>query len=163
MLAIGLKKCVKPLTRHHENLDGVNNEDIVDMETRVSVVERQEPVDRELGTKIVILPAQHLFTHTRAQLGLEIQDSSETKVTTLPALIVLRVLYATTTTHSVHTGKDILVQVETLLSLGYATSSAHERRIEEIRVTVMEFPSDPRKRPRSHSTECLFLSSSDIT
>jgi hypothetical protein len=40
------EKKSRPLTREHENLNGINDEDVVDMEARVTVVEGEEPVNR---------------------------------------------------------------------------------------------------------------------
>jgi hypothetical protein len=46
MSASKAKKKSRPLTREHENLNGINDEDVVDMEARVTVVEGEEPVNR---------------------------------------------------------------------------------------------------------------------
>jgi hypothetical protein len=73
------------------------------------------------------------------------------------------VLDATTTEESSHTGVNILVQVETLLSLGHTTTSAHEDTVEEIGVTIMELTTDLSQSTSEESTECLFLSGSDVT
>ncbi len=37
------------LTGDHERLDGVDNQDVVDVETGVTIVEREEAIDGELG------------------------------------------------------------------------------------------------------------------
>jgi hypothetical protein len=51
-------------------------------------------------------------------------------------LVVFRVLDSSTSTESHHTGEDIFVKVETLLSLGYTTSSVHVDSVEEIGLIV---------------------------
>ena len=56
------------------------------------VIESQETVNRKLGSHIIIFPTKHLFTHTRTNLGLEIQDCSAPEITSFTALIVLGVL-----------------------------------------------------------------------
>ena len=81
------------------------------METGVAVVERKEPIDGELGAKVVVLPTEHLLTHTRAELRLEVEDGAETEITTLATLVVLGVLDASAAGDGRHTREDILVQV----------------------------------------------------
>lgn len=66
------------LTGQDENLDGKNDHHIVDLESRVTIVEREEPVDGELGTEVIVLSTEHLLTHTGTNLGLEIENSTET-------------------------------------------------------------------------------------
>lgn len=105
------------LTGEHEHLNRVDDQDIVDVETRVSIVEGQEAIDGELRAKVVALPTEHLLTHTGTNLTLEVEDRAEAKITALSTLVVLRVLYTTTTPEGVHTGEDILVEMQTLLSL----------------------------------------------
>ncbi len=83
----------------------------------MTVVEREEAVGRELGTKIVVLSGKHLLTHSVSKLGGEVENGTETQVTSLTTLVVLDVLDATPTTESSHTGIDIFVQVETLCAL----------------------------------------------
>ena len=83
----------------------------------MAVVERQESIDGELTAEVVVLPTEHLFTHARPDLRLEIQDGAKTKITTLPALIVLRVLDPAPAPKGRHTREDILVEMETLLRL----------------------------------------------
>lgn len=63
----------------------------------------------------------------------------------------------------VHTGVDILVQVESFLGLGDSTARVHEDGVEEIRVTVVELAANPRERSRRKSSERLFLSGSNVT
>jgi hypothetical protein len=70
----------------HEELNGEDDEDVVDVETRVTVVEGEEAVHRELGAEVVVLAGEHLLTHTGRDLGREIEDSTETEITTLSAL-----------------------------------------------------------------------------
>ena len=125
------------LTSDHEDLNGVNDQDIVDVETSVRVVEREETIEGQLGSKVVVLSTELLFTHTHSKLGLEVKDGTETKITTLSALVVLDVLDASTTAHGRHTGENILVQVQTLLRLRDASTRAHERRVQKIGVTVV--------------------------
>ena len=64
-------------TGHHEDLDRVNDEDVVHVEARMRVVEREEAVDGELGAEVVVLATEHLLTHTGAKLRLEVQDRTE--------------------------------------------------------------------------------------
>ena len=107
------------------------------MESGVAVVEGKEPIDGELSTKVIILPRKHLFTHTSTNLSLEIQNRSETEVTTLSALVVLGVLDATTAAESVHTRKDIFVEMESLLCLGHTAAGVHVEGVQEIRMAIM--------------------------
>jgi hypothetical protein len=72
-------------------------------------------------------------------------------------------LYATTTEEGIHTGVNIFVEMETLLSLGDTTTSCHEDTVEEIRVTVMEFTTNLSESTSEHGTECLFLSGGNVT
>ncbi len=78
------------------------------METRMSVVEGEEPIEGKLRAKVVILSTQHLLTHTGTDLRLEIQDGPEPKITALTTLVILVVLDTTPATESVHTVLDIL-------------------------------------------------------
>lgn len=147
----------------HEELYGHHDESVVDVETRVSIVEGQEAVQRKLSAEVVVLTGKHLLTHTSTNLGGEVENRTEAKITTLTALVVLAVLYATTTEQSVHTSVDILVQVQTLLSLGNTTTSSHEDTVEEIRVTIMELATNLCQSTSEEGTECLFLSGSHVT
>ena len=151
------------LTRKHEDLDGIDNQNVVDVETGVAVVEREEAVDGELRAEVVVLATEHLLAHTRADLRREVQNSAEAEVTTLATLVVLRVLDASATSEGVHARVDILVQVKTLLRLGDTAARRHEERVEEIRVTVVQLAANPRKRARREGTERLFLSSREVT
>ena len=144
-------------------MDGVDNQDVVDVETGVTIVERQETVDGELRAEVVVLATEHLLTHTRSELGLEVQNRSETEITTLSALVVLGVLDAATAADGRHTGEDILVQMETLLRLRHTATRRHERRVEEIGVTVVQLSADPREDARRERTERLLLSGRDVT
>lgn len=56
------------------------------METRVTVVEREESIHWELSTKVVVLSRQHLLSHTGTDLGLEIEDGAETEISPLTTL-----------------------------------------------------------------------------
>ena len=47
---------MRALTSDHEDLDGINNKDIVNMETRMSVIEREESVDGQLCAKVIVFP-----------------------------------------------------------------------------------------------------------
>jgi len=147
----------------HEELHRQHDEGVVDVETSVSVVERQEAVQRELSAEVVVFTGQHLLTHTSTNLGGEVENGSETQITTLTTLVVFAVLDSATTELSSHTGVNILVQVKTLLSLGDTTTSSHEDTVEEIGVTVMELTTDLSESTSEESTECLFLSGSDVT
>ena len=80
-------------TRHNEALDGQDDQHIVDVETRMAIVECQESVDRKLCVHIVvILLTQHLLAHSCSNLHLEIQNGTKPKVASLTALVVLCVL-----------------------------------------------------------------------
>jgi len=124
---------------NHEHLHGKHNEHVVKMEPRVSIVERQEPIQRQLSTEIIVLARQHLLTHTSTDFGCEVQNGAKTQVTTLTTLEVLAMLDTATPENSGHTGVDILVQVQTLLRLGHTTASCHEGSVQEIRVTIVQF------------------------
>lgn len=112
----------------------MNAHNVVDVETRVTIVEREEAVHGELSAEVVVFATKHLLAHACADLGLEIENRAETEVTAFSTLIVLRVLNASTTTESVHTGVNVFVEVKTLLSLGHTTASVHVDGIEEIRL-----------------------------
>ena len=133
------------------------------METTVTVVEGEEAVHWELCAEIVVLSGNHLFTHTSTDLGLEVENSTETEITTFTTLVVLRVLDSTTSRERRHTTEDIFVQVKSLLCLGDTTSRRHEDSVEDIRVTVVKLTADLRQCSSGHSTECLFFTSCDIT
>lgn len=60
------------------------------MEARVTVVEGEEAVHRELGAEVVVLSREHLLAHAGADLGLEVEDRSEAEVSSLSALSVVR-------------------------------------------------------------------------
>lgn len=72
-------------------------------------------------------------------------------------------LDSTSTTEGVHSGVDILVEMETLLSLGDSSSSVHEDGVKEIGVTVVKLSSDPREGSSREGSERLFLSSGDVS
>jgi hypothetical protein len=76
----------RPRTGDDKDLDGNDNKNVIDVETRVTVVEREEPVHRELGAQVVVLAGEHLFAHARADFGLEVENRAESKVTTLSTL-----------------------------------------------------------------------------
>ena len=99
------------LTRRDEDLDRQDDKHVVDVETGVAVVERQEAIDGQLRAEVVVLATEHLLTHTGADLGLEVQDGAKTEVASLSTLVVLRVLDAPTASEGIHTGVDIFVQV----------------------------------------------------
>ena len=105
------------VTLHNEDLHRQNDQNVVDVETGLSIIERQEPVNRKLRTQITVLLTEHLFTHTHPDLCLEVQNCAKAKITAFTALIVLRVLDATAASEHVHTREDIFVQVQTLLHL----------------------------------------------
>ena len=133
------------------------------MEPRVTVVERQEAIERELTAEIIVLATEHLLSHTGANLGLEVEDSAKAQITPFPTLVVFGMLDPATTPKGVHTGEDILVQVESLLRLGDTAAGVHECAVQEIRVTVMQLASDPREGSGDEGTKSLFLASSDVT
>ena len=147
----------------HQTLNGQHDEQVVDVETRVSVEERQEAIQRKLSAEVVVLAREHLLTHTSSNLGGEVENGTEAQITTLTTLVVLAVLDATTTEESSHTGVNILVQMETLLGLGHTTTGAHEDTVEEIGVTVMELATNLSQGTSEEGTERLFLSGSNVT
>ena len=151
------------LTRDDEDLHRQNDEHVVDMEPRMAIVERQEPIRRQLRPEVIILPTEHLLAHTRADLRLEVQDRPKAQITALPALVVLRVLDTPAPAERVHTGVDVLVEVQALLRLGDTPARGHEERVEEVRVAVVQLPADPRKRARREHTERLLLARGQVT
>ena len=64
------------------------------METRMAIVERQEPVDGQLSAEVVVLATEHLLAHACADLRLEVESRATAEIATLPALVVLSVLDA---------------------------------------------------------------------
>src|SRR6266480_540019 len=80
--------------REHEHLDRKDDEQVVDVETGMGVVERQEPIERKLGAEIIVLARKHLFAHASTDLGCEVENGTETKVTAFTALVVFAVLDA---------------------------------------------------------------------
>jgi len=73
------------------------------------------------------------------------------------------VLDSTSSSERVHSGVDILVEMETLLSFGDSSSSVHEDGVEEIRVTVVKLSSDPGQSSSREGSERLFLSGGDVS
>ncbi len=151
------------LTAHHEDLHRQDDQDVVDMEPRMTVVERQESIDRQLRAHIIVFSTEHLFSHTVSKLGLEVQDGTEPEITAFATLVVLRVFDASATTECVHSSENILVQMQSLLSFRYTTASGHENTRQEIRVTIMQFTTDPCPTTSSECSERLFLASGDVT
>lgn len=154
---------VKIRTGDDKDLDGGDDEDVVDVESRVAVVECEEAVHGQLRAEVVVLSREHLLAHTGSDLGLEVQDRAETHVSSLSALVVLRVLDPTSSTEGGHSGVDVLVQVQTLLGLGDSSSGVHEDGVEEIGVTVVELSSDPRHGPGGERSERLLLTGGDVS
>lgn len=70
----------------HEELDGEDDEDVVDVESRVAVVEGEEAVHGELGAEVVVLAREHLLSHSRPDLRLEVEDGTKSEISTLTAL-----------------------------------------------------------------------------
>lgn len=58
------------------------------MEPGVAVAEREEAVDGQLRAEVVVLAAEHLLAHARADLSLEVQNRAEAEVAPLAALVV---------------------------------------------------------------------------
>ena len=48
----------------HEELNREDDENVVDVETRVTVVEGEESIHRELSTEVVVFTREHLFSHS---------------------------------------------------------------------------------------------------
>ena len=127
------------------------------------IIKRQKPVDRQLRPKIIILPTQQLLPHPRPNLRLEIQNRPKPKISAFPTLVILRMLDPPTTSKGVHARIDILVEMQSLLRLGYTPAGGHVQRVQEIRVSVVQLPANPRHRSRRERTKRLFLPSSQIT
>ena len=70
----------------HEKLDGENDEDVVDVEPRMTVIEGEESIDGKLSTEVVVFSREHLFSHSGPDLGLEIEDSTESEISTFSTL-----------------------------------------------------------------------------
>jgi hypothetical protein len=49
----------------HEELNREDDEDVVDVETGVTVVEGEETIHGELSTEVVVFTREHLFSHSR--------------------------------------------------------------------------------------------------
>ena len=90
-------------------------------------------------------------------------SAKATRKRTRADLVVLGVLDPSSSSERVHTGVDVLVQVESLLGLGHSSSSVHEDGVEEVRVTVVELSSDPRQRSRRQRSERLLLSGGNVS
>ena len=147
----------------HEQLDGQHNEHVVDVEAGMRVVEGEESVQRELGTEVIVLPGQHLLAHTRPDLGRKVEDGAKAEVAALAALVVLAVLDAAAAEYGVHTGVDILVEVEALLRLRHASPRGHEDAVKEVGMSVVELAADLGQRACEQGTERLLLASGDIS
>ena len=153
----------KALTCHDEDLYRQDDEHVIDVEPRVPVVERQEPVDRQLRPKIVVLPTEHLLAHSRADLRLEVENRPKAEIPPFPALIVLRMLDSPTSPKRVHPSINVLVQMQPFLRFRDTAPSRHVQSVQEVWVTVVQLPADPRHGSRRHSTKSLLLAGSEIT
>jgi len=111
-----------------------NTHNVIDVEAWVTIVERQEPIHRQLRAEIVVFPTEHLLSHTGTDLGLEVENRAETEITSLSTLIVLRVLDPTAATECHHTRVDVLVEMQTLLRFRDTSSSVHVNGVQEIRL-----------------------------
>ena len=147
----------------HETLHRQDDEDVVNVEAGVRVVEGQESIERKLRAEIVVFARQELLSHTSTDLCGEVQNGSKPHITSLTTLVVLAVLDTTSTYKRVHAGVNILVQMKSLLSLGNTTTGRHEDTVQEIRMSVMQFTADLGQSTSKKSSECLFLSGSNIT
>jgi hypothetical protein len=132
------------------------------MEARVSVVEDQEAIHRELRVQVVVLATEHLFAHIRPDLRLEVQDRSKSEIATLATLMVLSVLDPATATERVHAGVNILLEMQTLLRLRNSATGIHEKTVQEIGMSVVQLAADSSRRTGREYTECLLLASSQI-
>ncbi len=65
-----------------------DDEHVVDVETRVAVIERQETVNGDLGAEVVVLATEHLLAHTSSDLSLEVEDGAKAKVATFATPVV---------------------------------------------------------------------------
>jgi len=149
--------------RVHEQLNRENDEDVVDVETRVTIIEGEESIHGELSTEVVVFSREHLFSHTGRNLCGEVENRSESEITTLSTLVVLGVLDLSSTFVREHTSVNIFGKMETFLSFRETSSSRHEDCVEEIGVTVVKLPSEVSHTPGGESTESLFFTSSDVS
>ncbi|KAH3665466.1 hypothetical protein OGAPHI_003650 [Ogataea philodendri] len=118
------------------------NEDVIQVETRMRIVERQESVQRKLRSKIEVLTRKHLLSHSCSNLGCEVQDRTKSKVSTFSALEVFTMLDSSSTQQSIHTSIDILVQMQSFLRFRDTSSCGHEDRVQKIRMPVMQLSSN---------------------
>ncbi|EEQ37579.1 hypothetical protein CLUG_01701, partial [Clavispora lusitaniae ATCC 42720] len=158
-----MRQSVQVSQNQHKTSQRQSNKQVIDMETRVTVVEGQESVQWQLSRQVVVFSGQHSFTHTSTDLGCEITDRTETHISTLTTLVIFTVFDSSSSQHCSHTSVDIFVQVQSLLSLRDTTSSKHKSGIQEIRVTIMQFTSNLGQRSSEQSTKSSFLTSSNIT
>jgi hypothetical protein len=136
------KKSKRP-TCHNKHLYRENDQHIVDLESRVAIIECQEVINRQLCTQVVVFTTEHLLPHTCPDLHLEVEDHTETEITSFATLIVLGVLDLATTSESVHTRINIFIKMQSLLSLRNTATCCHVYGIEEIRMPIMKFATDP--------------------
>src|SRR3569833_722665 len=121
------------------------------------VEKREEPIQRELGDKLIVLPRQHLLAHSGPDLGREVQDRTETQVAALSALVVLAVLDATPPEDGVHASINVFVEVETLLGLGHAAAGRHEDAVQEVRMALVQLAANLGQRPGEERSKCLYF------
>lgn len=56
------------------------------MESRVTVVEGEESIHGELSSEVVVLSREHLLSHSGSDLGLEVENRSESEISSLSTL-----------------------------------------------------------------------------
>lgn len=85
-----------------KHLYSKNNQHIVDHEAGVTIVERQEPINK-VGAKVIIFTTEHLLAHARSKFRLEINNGTKPKIAALSALVVLGVIDSAASSESIHT------------------------------------------------------------
>ena len=84
-----------------------------------------------MHAQVVVLATEHLLTHTRSDLRLEVEDGTKAKITSFTTLVILRVrvLDFASASENVHSHIDIFVEVQAFLCFRNPTTSRHVRRI----------------------------------
>src|SRR5258708_37969442 len=133
------------------------------MESRMTIIKREEAVNRQLTAKEIVLPTEHLFANTSPNLSLEIKDGTKTKISSFAALIIFYVLNAPAAPEGGHTGEDIFIEMKSFLRFGDSSAGIHESGINEIRMAIVKLSAYPSQRSSREGAESLFFSSRDIT
>ena len=109
----------------------------------MAIIEHQEVIDGQLCTQVVVFTTEHLLSHTPPDLRLEVEDRTETEIMSFATLIVLGVLDLASASESIHTCINIFIKVQALLSLRNTAMCCHVYSIEEIRMPIMKFATNP--------------------